>query len=135
MAATATYDKVTGNIQVSVTPVFLIDRSHPEDNYYVWAYEVRIENLGTRTGTLRNRHWRITDASGNTEVVDGEGVVGEQPVLHPGDIYEYTSGTPLSTPSGIMVGSYDMESEEGALFAVDIPAFSLDSPHEMSPLH
>ena len=67
--------------------------------------------------------------------MDGEGVVGEQPILAPGDIYEYTSGTPLSTPSGIMVGSYDMESEEGNLFAVDIPAFSLDSPDAMSSLH
>ncbi|WP_373086052.1 Co2+/Mg2+ efflux protein ApaG [Sneathiella sp.] len=135
MGWTGAYNKTTENIQVSVTPIYLVDRSHPEDSFYVWAYKIRIENLGTKTVTLRNRHWQITDADGRTEIVDGEGVVGEQPVLAPGDSYDYTSGTPLPTPSGIMVGSYEMESEEGALFAVDIPAFSLDSPHEVSPLH
>ena len=135
MEQTGAYNKTTENIQVSVTPIYLNDRSHPEDSLYVWAYQVRIENKGDRTVILRNRHWRITDADGHTETVDGEGVVGEQPTLGPGEAYEYTSGTPLPTPSGIMVGSYDMESEEGTIFAVDIPAFSLDSPHEMSPLH
>ncbi len=135
MMEAVSYSLIKDIIQVSVTPVFLQDRSRPEDGLYVWAYQVRIENLGTRTITLKNRHWRITNAEGHTETVDGEGVVGEQPVLAPGDVYEYTSGTPLSTPSGIMVGSYDMESEEGNLFAVDIPAFSLDSPDAMSSLH
>lgn len=135
MDITQAYNKITKGIEVSVTPLYLVDRSIPEDNFYVWAYKIRIENKGTHTVTLRNRHWQITDADGHTEVVDGEGVVGEQPVLPPGEAYEYTSGTPLPTPSGIMVGSYEMESEEGTLFDVDIPAFSLDSPHEHSRLH
>lgn len=135
MGIAGAYSKITENIRVSVTPVYLQDRSRPDDGLYVWAYQVRIENQGMGTVTLRNRHWRITDAEGRTETVDGEGVVGEQPVLAPGEVYEYASGTPLSTPSGIMVGSYDMESEEGILFAVDIPAFSLDSPDAISALH
>ena len=79
---------------------------------------------------LRRRHWRITDALGRVKEVRGPGVVGEQPVLHPGESFEYTSGTPLSTPSGIMVGSYEMETGDGRSFAVAIPAFSLDSPHQ-----
>ena len=131
----AAYSKITENIMVSVTPVYLTERSRPADGLYVWAYQVRIENQGSRSVTLRNRHWRITNADDHTETVDGEGVIGEQPVLAPGDVYEYTSGTPLSTSSGIMVGSYDMESEEGKIFAVDIPAFSLDSPDSMSSVH
>ncbi|MEX0583304.1 MAG: Co2+/Mg2+ efflux protein ApaG [Sneathiella sp.] len=135
MMGGVTYSKVTENILVSVTPVYLTERSRPSDGLYVWAYQVRIENQGTRTVTLRNRHWRITNADGHTETVDGEGVIGEQPVLAPGDVYEYTSGTPLSTSSGIMVGCYDMESEKGTTFAVDIPAFSLDSPDSMSSIH
>jgi ApaG protein len=135
MEKTNAYLKTTNGIAVSVLPIYLVDRSVPEDGFFVWAYKVCIVNNGTHTVTLRNRHWQITDAEGNTEVVDGEGVVGEQPVLAPGQSYEYTSGTPLPTPSGIMVGSYEMESDEGTLFAVDIPAFSLDSPHESAPLH
>ncbi|WP_339635742.1 Co2+/Mg2+ efflux protein ApaG [uncultured Sneathiella sp.] len=135
MMGGAAYSKITENIMVSVTPVYLTERSRPADGLYVWAYQVRIENQGSRSVTLRNRHWRITNADGHTETVDGEGVIGEQPVLAPGDVYEYTSGTPLSTSSGIMVGSYDMESEEGKIFAVDIPAFSLDSPDSMSSVH
>ena len=135
MMGGAAYSKITENIMVSVTPVYLTERSRPADGLYVWAYQVRIENQGSRSVTLRNRHWRITNADGHTETVDGEGVIGERPVLAPGDVYEYTSGTPLSTSSGIMVGSYDMESEEGKIFAVDIPAFSLDSPDSMSSVH
>jgi ApaG protein len=135
MDKTNAYIKTTKDIAVSVVPIYLVDRSVPEDGFFVWAYNVCIENKGLRTVTLRNRHWKITDAEGNTEVVDGEGVVGEQPILAPGQSYEYTSGTPLPTPSGIMVGSYEMESEEGTMFAVEIPAFSLDSPHESSRFH
>src|SRR5690606_8880306 len=103
--------------------------SSPGDNHYVWAYRVRIENHGDQTVQLLRRHWKITDAMGRVQEVQGSGVVGEQPVLHPGDAYEYTSGTPLPTPSGIMVGSYQMEAD-GERFDIGIPAFSLDSPHE-----
>jgi ApaG protein len=124
------YSETTRSIRVTVKPVYLEDQSSPADNHYVWAYHVRIENQGRETVQLRRRHWRITDALGRINEVRGPGVVGEQPVLHPGEAYEYTSGTPLSTPSGIMVGSYEMERHDGTSFAVAVPAFSLDSPHQ-----
>jgi ApaG protein len=124
------YSETTQSIKVTVKPTFLEDRSSPSDNHYVWAYHVRIENQGAETVQLRRRHWRITDAIGRVQEVRGPGVVGEQPVLNPGDSYEYTSGTPLNTPSGIMVGSYEMETRDGRSFAVAVPAFSLDSPHQ-----
>jgi ApaG protein len=129
------YEETTRTIRVMVEPVFLDDQSSPSDDHYVWAYHVRIENLGRETVQLRTRHWRITDANGRIHEVRGDGVVGEQPVLHPGEAFEYTSGTPLATPSGIMVGDYAMESESGEKFTVAIPAFSLDSPHQKRSLH
>lgn len=124
------YSRTTRHITISVDPVYLEDQSSPTDNHYVWAYRVRIENNGDHTVQLLRRHWKITDAMGRLQEVKGSGVVGEQPVLQPGDTYEYTSGTPLPTPSGIMVGSYQMERDDGERFDVDVPAFSLDSPHE-----
>ncbi|TAH36094.1 MAG: Co2+/Mg2+ efflux protein ApaG [Alphaproteobacteria bacterium] len=124
------YSKTTHNIRITVKPTYLADQSAPNDNSFVWAYHVRIENCGKETVQLRNRHWKITDSYGRTQEVRGPGVVGEEPVLNPGDAYEYTSGTPLPTPSGIMVGSYEMESQTGDRFNVDIPAFSLDSPYQ-----
>ncbi|TAN63377.1 MAG: Co2+/Mg2+ efflux protein ApaG, partial [Magnetospirillum sp.] len=111
------------------------DQSSPADNHYVWAYRVRIENHGDQTVQLMNRHWIITDAIGRTQEVKGAGVVGEQPVLHPGDGYEYTSGTPLPTPSGIMHGTYEMAGEQGETFDIVIPPFSLDSPHDRPRLN
>ena len=124
------YSEITRAIRITVKPMFLDEQSAPDDNYYVWAYKVRIENQGQETVTLRTRHWRITDALGRLQEVKGPGVIGEQPKLKPGDSFEYTSGTPLSTPSGIMVGTYQMESDRGEMFDVRIPAFSLDSPHQ-----
>ncbi|HKT18124.1 MAG TPA: Co2+/Mg2+ efflux protein ApaG [Stellaceae bacterium] len=124
------YAETTRSIRVTVKPHYLEDQSSPGDGRYVWAYHVRIENQGPETVQLRRRHWRITDAMGRVQEVRGPGVVGEQPVLAPGQSYEYTSGTPLPTPSGIMVGSYEMELPDGQCFAVAIPAFSLDSPHQ-----
>jgi len=129
------YDSVTRSIKVTVEPIYLDDQSSPDDNYFVWAYTVQIENEGDEVVQLKTRHWRITDAKGHTEEVRGAGVVGEQPVLEPGDCFEYTSGTPLKTASGIMVGSYQMQNESGELFDVDIPAFSLDSPHTDRRVH
>jgi ApaG protein len=129
------YSKTTRQITVSVTPVFLEDQSSPSDNHYVWAYQVRIENHGAATVRLRTRYWKITDSHGRVQEVRGAGVVGEQPVLHPGESFEYTSGTPLPTPSGIMVGSYQMQDEAGDLFDIAVPAFSLDSPHQPVRLH
>jgi len=125
------YKETTAGITVTVKPYYLDEQSSPEKSHYVWAYHVRIENNGARTVQLRNRHWKITDSRGRTQEVRGAGVVGEQPVLRPGDSFEYTSGTPLPTPSGIMGGSYQMEaSETGERFDVTIPSFSLDSPHQ-----
>lgn len=129
------YDKITRSIRVSVEPAFLEDQSSPEDAYFVWAYSVQIHNEGEEVVQLKTRHWRITDASGRTEEVRGAGVVGEQPVLGPGDTFEYTSGAPLSTPTGFMVGSYQMQTQTGETFDVDIPAFSLDSPHMNTRQH
>ena len=124
------YSATTRSIKVVVKPFYLEDQSSPPEDHYVWAYHVRIENHGPETVQLRRRHWRITDALGRQQEVKGAGVVGEQPVLKPGEAFEYTSGTPLPTPSGIMVGSYEMETKTGESFAVAIPAFSLDSPHQ-----
>ena len=124
------YLAVTRGIKVVVRPFYLEDQSSPIENHYVWAYHVEIENEGSDTVQLRTRHWRITDAMGRVQEVRGPGVVGEQPVLAPGESYEYTSGTPLETPSGIMVGTYQMELANGEQFDVEIPAFSLDSPHQ-----
>lgn len=129
------YTETTRGITVTVQPVFLDDQSSPAEGHYVWAYRVRIENNGPETVQLKRRHWKITDALGRMQEVEGAGVVGEQPVLQPGGSYEYTSGTPLPTPSGIMMGTYRMENDEGETFDVSIPAFSLDSPHEVHRLN
>src|SRR3954465_4976095 len=101
----AMYSAVTRNIKVTVKPIYLDEQSSPSDNHFVWAYQVRIENQGERVVQLRSRYWRITDSMGRVQEVRGAGVVGEQPVLKPGDAFEYTSGTPLPTPSGIMSGT------------------------------
>ena len=115
---------------------FLADQSRPDDNHFVWAYRVRIENQGGATVRLLRRTWHITDARGRTQHVHGPGVVGEQPVLQPGQSFEYTSGTPLETPSGFMVGVYHMViPSSGENFDVAVPAFSLDSPHQDGRVH
>ncbi len=124
------YKATTQQIQVTVEPSFLESESAPDDSRYFWAYTIEISNLGDAVVQLRSRHWRITDANGRTEEVRGAGVVGEQPVLKPGETFSYTSGCPLTTNSGIMVGSYEMEGENGDLFSIDIPAFSLDLPDQ-----
>ncbi len=129
------YQKETQAIEVTVKPFYLEEQSEPEQNHYVFAYHVRIQNNGGDTVQLMNRHWQITDGFGRIQEVRGPGVVGEQPVLSPGEAFEYTSGCPLNTPSGIMVGSYEMETAEGQRFNVDVPAFSLDSPDQAVQLN
>lgn len=124
------YQKTTRSISITVKPTFLEEQSSPNENHYVWAYHVRIENGGGETVQLMTRYWHITDALGRVQEVRGAGVVGERPVLEPGGSFEYTSGTPLPTPSGIMVGTYQMVTPEGEQFDVAIPSFSLDSPHQ-----
>ena len=123
------YKSVTHGIQVVVEPEFLDDRSEPSEGHFFWAYHVSITNLGQSEARLTHRHWRITDANGRLEEVRGPGVVGETPLLQPGQSFEYTSGCPLRTPSGIMAGSYRFVRPSGEAFDVEIPAFSLDSPH------
>lgn len=122
------YRKVTQDIEVTVVPRFLPEHSSEEKRRYVWSYTVTISNGGASPVRLRNRHWIITNANGEVEEVRGAGVVGEQPLIPPGSSYSYTSGCPLTTPSGIMVGSYGMEGPDGRSFDVAIPAFSLDLP-------
>ena len=129
------YEKTTKDISITVRPFYLDEQSSPDEEHYVWAYRVCIENCGDQTVRLINRYWRITDKLGRMQEHKGPGVVGEQPTLKPGETYEYTSGTPLPTPSGIMVGSYEMESEEGMRFEVEIPAFSLDSPYDSATVN
>jgi ApaG protein len=124
------YRAVTRQIEVKVVPNFMADRSAPENGYFFWAYTITLTNRGRETVQLRTRHWRITDANGRLQEVRGDGVIGEQPVLKPGEHYEYTSGVPLPTPSGFMVGSYGMVTAAGEPFDIDIPAFSLDLPQE-----
>lgn len=129
------YTTTTHSIAVTVEPTYLDDESRPHRNRFVWAYHITIENKGTETVQLKSRYWKITDSLGRIQEVHGEGVVGEQPVIAPGESFEYTSGTPLSTPSGIMVGRYFMETRDGRRLEVEIPAFSLDSPEERPQLH
>lgn len=122
------YCEITRTIRVAVEPFYVAEQSEPRAGRYVFGYRVTIENRGGEGVQLLNRHWRITDALGRVMEVKGAGVVGEQPRLGPGESFKYTSGTPLDTPSGIMVGTYQMVNDHGELFEVQIPAFSLDAP-------
>lgn len=130
MTSSDRYEATTEAITVTVRPVYLAERSDPESSHYFWAYTVTIANLGDRAVTLRSRHWRITDGHGRLQRVDGPGVVGEQPRLESGASFEYTSGCPLGTPSGFMVGHFTMETDAGESIDVQIPSFSLDRPGE-----
>ena len=121
------YRTVTRNIEVQVKPRFMSERSSPENGHYFWAYTIEITNHGSDTVQLKTRHWKITDANGRLQEVRGAGVVGETPVLKPGESFEYTSGVPLPTPSGFMAGTYGMVTPTGEGFDIEIPAFSLDS--------
>jgi ApaG protein len=132
----AFYETTTRNILVRAAPFYLAEQSEPDEDHFVWAYRITIENHGPSTVQLLRRTWRITDAQGHTILVEGEGVVGEQPVLKPGEAFEYTSGTPLQTPTGFMAGDYHMlDHTSGAAFDVAIPPFSLDSPYHPGRLH
>jgi ApaG protein len=123
------YEATTRGIRIRVEPRYMEEQSSPEDGHFVWSYAVEINNDGEETVQLKSRSWRITDGYGRTEEVRGPGVVGQTPVIEPGKSFHYTSGCPLKTPQGIMVGSYQMTDEAGQLFDVAIPAFSLDSPY------
>lgn len=122
------YEAVTRGIRVRVEPQYVEEQSSPDESHFFWAYTVTISNEGEQVVQLRSRLWRITNAHGLTQEVRGPGVVGLTPTIAPGESFSYTSGCPLETPSGIMVGSYQMQETSGQLFDVAIPAFSLDSP-------
>jgi ApaG protein len=123
------YRAITRGIEITVEPAFSAERSALEAGAFFWTYTIEIVNQGEETVQLLNRHWRIVDALGKVFEVKGPGVVGEQPVLDPGESFRYTSGVPLATPSGMMSGTYEMSTEAGEHFLVDVPAFSLDSPN------
>ena len=124
------YTAKTKRITVTVEPRYMADRSEPNEGRFFWAYTIEIANQGNETVQLKTRYWHITDAHGRVQEVRGAGVVGEEPVLKPGENFEYTSGVPLPTPSGFMMGRYGMVTASGERFEIDIPAFSLD--HEDS---
>jgi len=129
------YTATTKGVRVSVQPSYDHERSEPEEHRYFWTYKIEIVNVGARTVQLTHRQWRITDAFGHDHDVRGEGVVGEQPTLKPGQSFEYTSGCPLTTPSGIMAGTFLMVDEDGVAFPVTVPTFSLDSPSGRGRAH
>jgi ApaG protein len=120
------YHAKTRSIEVTVEPSY--EESESGNGRYFWSYTINITNGGSQIVQVRSRHWRITDGNGRIEEVKGAGVVGKQPVLKPGESFTYTSGCPLTTPSGIMVGTYQVETDGGERFNIAIPAFSLDLP-------
>jgi ApaG protein len=129
------YERETRSIRVGVKPAYLDDQSDPADDRYVWSYTVSIENRGREPVQLMSRYWNITDAAGRVHEVRGPGVVGAQPVIAPGESFEYTSGCPLETASGVMSGRYQMKAASGEAFEAEIPAFLLESPYERRQVH
>ena len=129
------YERMTKGIRVAVKPSFLEDQSDPDDGRYLWSYTVTIENKGADTVQLMSRYWHITDAAGHVQEARGPGVVGAQPVLAPGQSFQYTSGCPLPTASGAMQGRYLMRASTGEEFEAEIPGFVLESPHERRQIH
>jgi ApaG protein len=125
-------DTTTQGIRIQVESFYDEDRSSPQENYYFFAYQVRITNLGGEKVQLVSREWLITDANGETQRVQGPGVVGEQPVLAPGDSFEYTSFCPISTPVGAMQGSYRMVLDNGDSFDAEVAPFALAVPHAVN---
>lgn len=118
----------TRDLVVRVAVSFLPEQSEPSRGHYFWAYHIRIENLGSQPVQLMTRHWTITDGRGARHEVRGEGVVGEQPVIEPGQSYDYVSGCPLHTPTGAMEGTYHMVAGDGSSFDARIPRFPLTAP-------
>jgi ApaG protein len=126
-----TIDKQMYNIQVDVQTQYIPEQSDPEQDRYVFAYAIRIHNAGSVPAKLLTRHWIITNADGKTQEVRGDGVVGEQPHLDPGEDFHYTSGTMLETPVGSMQGSYQMVADDGVKFDAEIAPFTLSTPHTL----
>ncbi len=118
-------------IDIEVLPVFIAEQSDPTTNHYVFSYTVTIKNTGSTPAKLLTRHWVITDGDGVVQEVKGDGVIGEQPHLHPGEGFEYTSGTFMNTPFGTMHGSYQMLADSGEKFDAEIPTFQLTVPNAL----
>ena len=135
------FERISNGISVSVTPIFIDQESRPEDHFYLWAYQVRIENKGLDTIRILDREWSVVDARGMQKLISGTGVFEDRPILKPGDAFEYTNTIPLSTTSGLMSGKYALESTpensafEKNILEVEAPAFSLDSPYEPALKH
>ncbi len=129
------YERQTGPIHVAVTPAYLDDQSDPDEDRFVWAYTITIENRGTEPVQLISRYWNIVDGTGRVQELRGPGVIGAQPVIGPGESFEYTSGCPLETASGMMSGRYQMRAASGRNFEAEIPAFLLESPYEKRQVH
>lgn len=129
------YEQTTNDISVRVTPEFMDADSDPSNRRFLWAYTVEIANGGSNAVQIMRRYWKIVDAAGQTQEVSGEGVIGKQPVIEPGDTFCYTSGTPLPTPSGIMGGNYEIRDDNGVVYKIVIPLFSLDSPHDRAKVN
>lgn len=125
------YEQETSGLMVRVLPQFLPEESAPDDHRFVWSYTIEIENRSAEPVQLISRFWRITDENGLTQEVEGEGVVGQQPVIPPGQSFRYTSAAPLAAPSGMMMGAYSMRRvRDGEAFDIAVPLFVLDSPHQ-----
>ena len=124
------FESRTRDVVVRVEPSFLHDESSPSDDRFIWAYHVEIENQTAEDLQVTERFWQIADSRGQVQNVHGQGVVGEKPVVKPGETFRYTSGAPLSAPSGMMLGSYKVVTGSGESFDVAIPPFSLESPHQ-----
>jgi len=125
------YEQETSGLLVRVEPRYLPEESAPDEGRYVWAYTIEIENRGEAAVQLISRFWRITDENGLTQEVEGPGVIGQQPVIGPGESFRYTSAAPLAAPSGMMMGAYSMRRiENGEAFDIAVPLFALDSPHD-----
>ncbi|MCP5322665.1 MAG: Co2+/Mg2+ efflux protein ApaG [Candidatus Paracaedibacteraceae bacterium] len=129
------YTKTTHGIKVTAAPEYLGKDSSPEDGKFLWLYTITIENFNTTQVQLVSRKWLITDEQGTSIVIEGDGVIGEKPVIKPGEGFKYFSGIPLSAPSGMMMGTYHLINEAGENFEADIPAFSLDSPYNKKMLN
>jgi ApaG protein len=129
------YEATTEDIVVRVEPAYARDRSDPETGQHFWTYDITIENGSASSVQLMRRYWLITDGMGRRHEVKGQGVVGEQPIIPPGQSYRYTSGCPLPTRHGFMQGSYAMVDEDGRTFDITIPLFSLDIPEDRKRLN
>ncbi|WFW29778.1 MAG: Co2+/Mg2+ efflux protein ApaG [Wolbachia endosymbiont of Menacanthus eurysternus] len=130
------YTLTTNSVEVTVLPVYIEEQSIPYEECYVWMYNIKIRNKSSSTIQLLSRYWQIIDYKGKVNEIAGAGVIGEQPVIKPGEVFRYTSGTYLNAPSGIMQGRYEFLNEKSAkVFEVMIPPFSLDSPYINSRPH